>query len=102
METTEEDEVINWAHDFGINEMLHYAAQKLHVTYSLLCYNHNNHPDCAEWRKLSDEWVMYDTKKIRTFYFSTQAEGEAEVDRLVAKFKEAELIDRNLKQSPIY
>jgi hypothetical protein len=102
MQTTEEDEVINWGHDFGINELLHHTAQKIASTYGLLRYNYKDHPDNATWAKLSLEWVTYDTKKIRTFNFATQQEGEAEVDRLVAKFKEAELIDRNLKQSPIY
>jgi hypothetical protein len=98
MEATEEKEVINWAHDFGINELLHSTAQKIASTYGLLRYNYKDHPDNATWAKLSLEWVTYDTKKIRTFNFATQQEGEAEVDRIVEIYKQAKNIGKTLME----
>lgn len=94
----EPTETINWAHDFGINEMLHSTAQKIASTYAVLRYNYSDHPDCAAWSELSLEWVIYDTKKIRTFNFATQEESEAEVNRIVEIYKKAAAIEKTLNK----
>ncbi len=91
----EPTETINWAHDFGINEMLHSTAQKITSTYCRICHNNQNHPDYEAWDNLASEWADYD-RKIRTFNFSTQEAGEAEVDRIAEIYKHASGIEKTL------
>ena len=97
MEAIGEKEVINWVHEFGINEMLHSTAQKLSAAYSNLAYENKNHTMAAEWRKIAVEFVSYEMGLL-DLNFATQKEGEAEVSKLLAKLKEVEKIDRELKK----
>ena len=85
---------INWATDFGINELLHQRSQLLAGAYTRMSINYPNHRDSKFWDEQGLLWARYE-RAIKDLVFNTQEEGNKEIERLSAELKKVLAIEKS-------
>ena len=92
METTEK---INWKNDQDINQSITEFSSDLSSVYSRVSGIEPDETLKTKWEQGAKQWFTYN-RNIVNLYFATKAEGEAEVERILAEFKKMDIYENQL------
>jgi hypothetical protein len=90
-----ETEKINWANDFGVNELLHETSSQLSGAYGRLCFHNPTDARYTHWQKQGLVWADYE-QRIGGMVIDSQLAGEKEITRISEELKTILALEKEL------
>ena len=90
-------EKINWLASIWICDDLHETAKDIAGAYASPSHENQDDPRSHEWFQKSLEWTIYERDGIANLKADTEAEAEAECERLRQEYRNVIAIEKELR-----